>query len=235
MGRPAVVPKPSRGRPMACASRLCQTTRGMKRRGTALLLAATVVLAAATAALADAGRVADEIVSTVLPVTPAQAREIATLLRAPGTVAVDVVDTTDAVVDIVAALPAGLLHDVVTTPVRHWHVVRGLVADTVEIVARPPDAPRGLFRHTVTALHRSRLFSATASAVRRITEPTNQTGRLAIVLTARAYGLAAQDGHLEALRRAIDREDPDLGPLLRAMIEMMAKSYGRDALRVVLD
>ena len=110
----------------------------MKRRGTALLLAATVVLAAATAALADAGRVADEVVSTVLPVTPAQAREIATLLRAPGTVAVDVVDTTDAVVDTVAALPAGLLHDVVTTPVRHWHVVRGLVADTVEIVARPP-------------------------------------------------------------------------------------------------
>ena len=104
----------------------------MKRRGTALLLAATVVLAA----LADAGRVADEVVSTVLPVTPAQAREIATLLRAPGTVAVDVVDTTDAVVDTVAALPAGLLHDVVTTPVRHWHVVRGLVADTVEKLTR---------------------------------------------------------------------------------------------------
>jgi hypothetical protein len=207
----------------------------MRRRGTALLLATAVVLTSATAALADSGGVADEVVSTMLPVTPAQLRDIAAVLRAPETVAVDIVDTTTAVVDTVSAIPAGLLHDVVTTPVRHWYVLRGLVMDTLEIVARPPDAPRGVFRHTVQALHRSRLFSATASAVRRVTEPTNRTGRLAIVLTARAYGLAAQDGHLETLRRAIDREDPDVGPLLLAVLEMIGKSYGWDAVRVILE
>ena len=54
------------------------------------------------------------------------------------------------------------------------------------------------------------------------------------MLTARAYGLAAQDGHLEMLRRAIDREDPDVGPLVLALAEMLAKSYGRDALRLIL-
>ena len=54
------------------------------------------------------------------------------------------------------------------------------------------------------------------------------------MLTARAYGLAAQDGHLETLRRAIDREDPDVGPLLLAVLEMVARSYGRDAVRVIL-
>jgi hypothetical protein len=207
----------------------------MRRRGLEILLALTAVLVAAPAAFGDAGRVMDDVVSTVLPVTPAQSREIAALLRSPGTVAVDVVDTTGAVLDVVKGLPAGLLHDVITAPVRDWHVVRGLVTDTVELVARRPDAPRGVFRHTVKALHRSRLFSAAAGAVQRVTEPRNRTGRLAIVLTARAYGLAAQDGHLELLRRAIDRDDPDVGPLLLAMLEMVAKSYGRDAVRVLLN
>ena len=206
----------------------------MRRSVVALLLVAVAVLTSATAALGSSDSVTEEIVSTVLPVTPSQAREIGRLLRAPGAVAVDVVDTTDTLVDTVSAIPGGLLHDVVTAPIRHWYVLRGLVTDTVEIVARPPDAPRALFRHTVKALHRSRLFSAAAGAVRRVTEPTNRTGRLAIVLTARAYGLAAQDGHLETLRRAIDREDPDVGPLLVAVLEMVAKSYGRDAIRVIL-
>jgi hypothetical protein len=206
----------------------------MRRRGIVLVLAAAVVLASGTAVLADSSGMADQVVSTVLPVTPSQAREIATLLRTPGTIATDVGDTTGAVVDAVAAIPAGLLHDVVTTPVRHWYVLRGLVTDTVELVARQPDAPRGLFRHTLKALHRSRVFSVTANAIGRVTEPTNRTGRLAIVLTARAYGLAAQDGQIEALRRAIDREDPDVGPLLVTLIELVAKSYGRNAVRVIL-
>ena len=143
-------------------------------------------------------------------------------------------ETAGAVAETASTLPADLVHDLVTAPVRDWHVFRGLVTDTVELVARPPDAPRGLFRHTMKALHRSRLVSAAFGTVRRVTEPTNRTGRLAIVLTARAYGLAAQDGHLEMLRRAIDREDPDVGPLLLALAEMLAKSYGRDALHLVL-
>jgi hypothetical protein len=206
----------------------------MRRRGIALLLALTAVLTVTPAASADVGATADEVVYAVLPVTPAQAREITTLLQAPDTVAVDVVDTMDAVVHAASALPAGVLHDLVTTPARHWHLVRGLVIDAVEIVARPPEAPRGLLRHTVQALHRSRVFSATARAVVRVTEPSNRTGRLAIVLSARAYGLAVQDGHLDMLRRAIDRHDPDVGPLLLALVDILAKSYGRDAIRVIL-
>jgi len=206
----------------------------MRWQGTALLLVTAAVLTSATTALASSRSVEEEVVSTVLPVTPSQVQEIGTLLRAPGTVAVDVVDTTNAMIDTVAAVPLGLLHDVVTTPVRHWYILHGLLADTVEIVSRPPSAPHGLFRHTVKALHYSQIFSAAATAIRRVTEPTNRTGRLAIVLTARAYGLAAQDGHLETLRRAIDREDPDVGPLLVAVLEMVAKSYGRDAVRVIL-
>ena len=100
----------------------------MRRRGVEAFLALVALLVAAPGAFADAGRVMGEVVSTVLPVTPAQSREIAALLRSPGTVAVDVVDTTDALVDAVKTLPAGLLHDVITAPVRDWHVARGLVS-----------------------------------------------------------------------------------------------------------
>jgi hypothetical protein len=209
----------------------------MGRQWTALLLALATALtatSAAAAASAGVGGVAEELVYTYLPVTPAQAREITTLLRSPGTVAVDVADSTGAVVDVAAALPVGTFYDLVTTPVRHWYILRGLVTDTVELAARPPHASGGLFHHTVAALYRSRVFSATARAVGRVTEPSNRTGRLAIVLTARAYGFAAEDGHLDLLRRAIDRDDPDAGPLLLALVDLVAKSYGRDAVRVVL-
>jgi hypothetical protein len=216
---------------MASTARIVSDWVDMRRRGIVLLFALGVLLTSAPAAFGGV----EDVVYTVLPITAGQAREIGALLGSPETVAGDVAKTTDALIATAATLPAGVLHDLLTTPVRHYHIVRGLVTDGVELVAPPSDGRRGLFRHTIQALHHSRVFSATASAVRRITEPTNRTGRLAIVLTARAYGLAAQDGHLEMLRRAVDRDDPDVGPLLLAVVEMMAKSYGRDAIRVILN
>ena len=73
--------------------------------------------------------------------TPAEARELTELLRSPGAIAVDLVDATGAVVEAVPELPAALLHDVLTAPVRDWHLLRGVVGDTVDLVVRPP-APR---------------------------------------------------------------------------------------------
>jgi hypothetical protein len=198
----------------------------------ALLVGIAVALPATPARGETAG--AATRVYAVLPVTPEQARELATLVQSPGTIALDLVEATGAVADPIPTLPAALLHDVLTTPVRDWHLLRGLVNDTVELVARPPGAPRSLFRHTIRALHRSQLFTATASMVRRVIQPTNRTARLAIVLTARAHGLPAQDVHLDAIRRAIDRDDPDLGPLLLAAVEGLAQMHGRDAVRLLL-
>ena len=199
----------------------------------ALLVGIAVALPAAPARGETAGAAAT-LVYAILPVTPDQARELATLVQSPGIIALDLVEATGAVSDAVPTLPAAFLHDVLTTPVRDWHLLRGLVNDTVELVARPPGAPRSLFRHTIRALHRSQLFTATASMVRRVTQPTNRTARLAIVLTARAHGLPVQDEHLDGLRRAIDRDDPDLGPLLLAVGEGLAQMYGRDAVRLLL-
>ena len=206
--------------------------RGMKGLAAALAIGLATMLPAARAS-AESG-LADALVYAVLPVTPAQAREVTALLGSPGAIAVDLVEITDAVVDATPGLPAALVHDIVTAPIRDWHVLRGVVVDTVELVARPKEAPRGLFRHTLRALHRSQTFSAAARLVRRVAHPENRTARLAIVLTARAHGIPARTEHLDLLQRAIDRDDPDLGPLLVGVVEGLAQSYGRDAVRLLL-
>jgi hypothetical protein len=195
---------------------------------------AIVVMLPATPALGQSAWSGDEILYAVLPVTPEQARELQTLLQSPGTIANDLLDATEAVVDVVPTLPAALLHDVVTTPVRDWHVLRGVVTDAVELVSRPSGERHGLFRHTLRALHRSQVFAAATRIVRRVTRPTNRTARLAIVLTARGQGIPARGEHLDMLSRAIDRDDPDLGPLVVGVADILARKYGRDAVRLIL-
>jgi hypothetical protein len=199
-----------------------------------VLILGIAVALLTTPALGQSAGPPDGLVYAVLPVTPEQARELSALLRTPGTIAVDLVEATDAVLDTAPTLPVALLHDVVTAPVRHWHLLRGVVTDTVDLVARPAGEPRGLFRHTIRAFHRSQTFTAAASVVRRVTQSTNRTARLAIVLTARAHGVPTQAGDLDLLHRAIDRDDPDLGPLLIAVVEGLAQMYGRDAVRLLL-
>ena len=206
----------------------------MVNRFARVVVLATGLVLSATPVMGQSGGLAEELLYAVLPVTPEQARELTTVLRSPGAIAVDLVETTDAVIDTAPGFPGALLHDVVTAPVRHWHLLRGLVTDTVELVTPPAGASRGLFRHTLRALHRSQTFTSAAGAVRRVTQPTNRTARLAIVLTARAHGLPVQAGHLDMLHRAIDRDDPDLAPLVMAVVETLAKMYGRDAVRLLL-
>jgi hypothetical protein len=141
-----------------------------------------------------------------------------------------------ALADTAPALPAALLHDVLWTPVRHARVLGGLVSDGMELATpHPPGAPARLFRHTLRALQETQTLAAASRLVGRVTDPANRTARLAIVLTARAVGVPAQDRHVDMLRRAIDREDPDLGPLLAGLVELLAETYGRDAVRVILN
>jgi hypothetical protein len=206
----------------------------MKWRVWVFALVIATALPAAPALGKSAGP-AHEIVYAVLAITPQQAREVAGLLRSPGTIAVDLTEATDALIETLPSLPAAIVHDVVTAPLRDWHLLRGVVTDTMEVVRRPAGEPRGLFRRTIQALHRSQLFTAGASVVRRITQPTNRTARLAIVLTARAHGLPMRAEHLDMLDRAINRDEPDLGPLLVAVVDILVQSYGRDAIRLILD
>ena len=207
----------------------------MTRVGCAFALGIAAALLPVTPVLAQAPAVAvDEIVYAVLPITVEQARELSTLLRSPGTVAVDLADATEAVLDVAPALPAALLHDVLTAPVRDWHLLRGVVTDTVELATRPRGASQSVFQHTLRALNRSKTFTAVAGVVRRVTQPTNRTARLAIVLVARGYGIPVRAEHLDMLDQAIRRDDPDLGPALLGAVETLVRIYGRHAVRLIL-
>jgi hypothetical protein len=42
------------------------------------------------------------------------------------------------------------------------------------------------------------------------------------------------DADLDLLRSAIDREAPDVGPLLVRVVERVIQAYGRDAVRLLL-
>jgi hypothetical protein len=139
------------------------------------------------------------------------------------------------VIETAPTLPGALRHDVVSAPVRDWHVLLGVVRDTAELVTRSPGESGGLFQHTIRAVHRSQVFTAAADVIRRVTQPTNRTARLTIVLTLRGHGIPARDEHLDLLARTIDRDDPDVGPLLLAAMEILAQRYGRDAVRLILD
>jgi hypothetical protein len=168
----------------------------------------------------------------LLPLTPAQAREVAGLLQAPGVVLHEVADGGGAVLHVLPGLPDALVHDVLTMPSRHLAVLHGVITDVLELDRAAREG--GLFRHTVRALHRAKTISAAAGVVDRLLQPKNRTTRLAIVLTARYHGLPLEDSDLDAVRRALDREAPDVGPLLVRAIERLAQLYGRDALHVLL-
>lgn len=169
----------------------------------------------------------------LLPLTPAQAREVAGLLQAPGVVLHEAADGGDVLLHLLPGLPDALVHDVLTMPSRHLAVVHGVITDVLEL-DRAVRGEGGLFRHTVRALHRAKTLSAAAGVVDRLLQPGNRTTRLAVLLAARYHGLPLEDADLDAVRRALDREAPDAGPLLARAIERLAQVYGRDALRVLL-
>jgi hypothetical protein len=197
------------------------------------ILALTVGLTPAAApASAQLAETATGFVYAWLPVTPDQAREVTALLGSPGVVVVDLVDATNVVLDAIPSMPGALLHDVLNAPSRHLQMIHGLITDVIDLAARPKGT--GLFGNTLRALHRSALFTAAAGVARRVTEPTNRTVRLAIVLAARTQGLPVEARDLEAVRRAIDADSPDLGPLVARVLERLVQLYGRDGVRLLL-
>ncbi len=169
----------------------------------------------------------------LLPLTPDQARELAGLLRSPDVVLLNVADGAGVVVGELPSLPDALFHDVLTTPSRHLAILHGLITDMLAL-NRAVNGESGLFRHTVRALHRSAMLSAGARVLDRLVHPENRTARLAIVLAARYHGLPMESSDLDLLRKAIDREAPDLGPLISRVVERLVQTYGRDTVRLLL-
>jgi hypothetical protein len=184
-------------------------------------------------ASASAEPVVERTLWALLPLTPEQAREVASLMQSPDAVLHEVADGGGALLPPLTDFPGDLVHDLRTTPSRHLAILRGVVTDVLEL-DRTVRGEGGVFRHTVRALHRARTLSAAAGALDRLLHPRNRATRLAVVLTARYHGVPVDDADLDLLRRAIDREEPDVGPLLVRVVEKMVRAYGRDAVRLLL-
>jgi hypothetical protein len=130
-------------------------------------------------ASASAEPVAERTLWALLPLTPGQAPEVASLMQSPSVILHEVAGGGAEVLDLLPGLPEDLVHDLLTTPSRHIAILHGVITDVLEL-DRTVRGEGGVFRHTVRALHRARTLSVAAGALDRLLHPKNRTTRLAV-------------------------------------------------------
>jgi hypothetical protein len=194
-------------------------------------LALVLVLGALTTAVH--AEPAGELVWVALPVTPEQARQLVTLLRAPDRVEAEIVSAAGELAAPLAGLPRALVHDIVTAPSRHLAITEALVTDTRALGDWLEGRRVPVFRHTIQALHRSATLSTAAGLASRLTRPGNEATRLAVVLTLRAHGIPVEVRDLDLVRQyVLSAESADLAPVLAEASRRLVAVYGREAVRL---
>jgi len=178
-----------------------------------------------------------------VPIRVSEVREVIQLLTT-GEVIVDVATGLRAVLLLVPRLPLALTRDALTLPDLPREVAEAIRADLQD------DAPRTL-RDVIVDLHdgkldgRRRILTNTlhvllgratpgvlVETIRALIGPENQTLRLAVLVYARTQGIDLDEKDLDALFRALDPDNPDLGALLDRGLERVTAAYG-DASRAV--
>lgn len=176
-----------------------------------------------------------------VPIRIDEARAVVELLST-GELVVDVVTGLRAVLVLVPRLPRALARDALTLPELPHEVVAAIRADLKD------DAPRTLRdvivdlrdgrlddrRRILTNTLRVLLAEATPGAlvetIRALIGPENQTVRLAVIVYARTQGIDLDEKDLDALHRALDPANPDLGVFLDRGLERVVEAY-QDAAR----
>ena len=176
-----------------------------------------------------------------MPIRADEARAVVELLTT-GEIVVDVVTGLRAVLVLVPRLPVSVARDVLTLPDLPHEVAQAIRADLKD------NAPRTL-RDVIVDLHdgklndrrriltntlRVLLAEATPGAlvetIRALIGPENQTVRLAMIVYARTQGIDLDEEDLDALYRALDPDNPDLGVFLDRGLERVVDTY-QDAAR----
>jgi hypothetical protein len=178
-----------------------------------------------------------------VPIRADEARAVVELLTT-GEFVVDVVTGLRAVLVLVPRLPVAVARDILTLPELPRDVAEAIRADLKD------DAPRTL-RDVIVDLHdgkldgrrriltntlRVLLTEATPGAlvetIRALIGPENRTIRLAVLVYARTQGIDLDEEDLDALHRALDPANPDLGVLLDRGLERVVDTYEDAALAV---
>jgi hypothetical protein len=180
-----------------------------------------------------------------VPIRIDEVRAVVELLTT-GEVVVDVVTGLRAVLVLVPRLPVAVARDVLTLPELPQDVAEAIRADLKD------DAPRTL-RDVIVDLHDGRLDGrrriltntlrvllaeatpgALVETIGALIGPENRTVRLAVLVYARTQGIDLDEEDLDALHRALDPANPDLGVLVDRGLERVVDTYQDAALAVAV-
>ncbi|MCI0546082.1 MAG: hypothetical protein L0027_02225 [Candidatus Rokubacteria bacterium] len=178
------------------------------------------------------------------PVTIDEAREIRQLLRS-GAVTSDVASSLQMVLRLIPELPRGLVADVLALPDLPSDLVDAIRSDVKDTSATRPGGLKSLLTRlrdgqvdrirlqgTLRVLLNRAATKSVVETLRSLIAPENRTLRLAILIYARMHGVDLKESDLDALFRALDTENPDLGVLLAQGFDRLLGQY-KDAQKVI--
>ena len=166
-----------------------------------------------------------------------EAREVVELLTT-GEVIVDVATGLRAALLLAPRLPLAFTRDALALPELPRAVVDAIHADLRDDVPRTPrdvitdlrdgrlDGRRRILTNTLRVLLGRAAPGVLVETIQGLIGPENQTLRLAVLVYARTQGIDLDEKDLDALFRALDPANPDLGIFLDRGLERVTSVYG---------
>src|SRR5262245_53534492 len=179
-----------------------------------------------------------------IPITAAEALDVVTLLTT-GELFEDLATGLAAAVRLAPQVPAALVEDALALPELPAELMAAIRRDVHDDPVRSPrevliSLRDGRIDHkvlpnTVRALLASAAPQTVVKTVRTLIAPDNRSFRLATVVYARLHGVDIDVEDLDAVYRALDPADPDVGLLFSQGLVRVREKYGRaeDALALL--
>ncbi len=171
-----------------------------------------------------------------IPITAAEARDVVALLTT-GELQEDLATGLVAVVQLAPQVPAALVEDALALPELPSDLVAAIRRDLHDDPSRSPREvlvslrdgriDRKIMTNTLRALLASAAPQTVVNTVRTLIAPENRSVRLAIVVYARLHGVDIDVEDMDAVYRAIDPKNPDLGSLFEQGLTRVRDKYGR--------
>jgi hypothetical protein len=180
-----------------------------------------------------------------VPIRVDEARAVVELLTT-GEALVDVVTGIRAVLVLVPRLPVAVARDVLTLPELPRDVVEAIRADLKDNAPRTPrdvivdlrdgrlEGRRRILTNTLRVLLTEATAGALVETIGALIGPENRTLRLAVLVYARTQGIDLDEEDLDALHRALDPANPDLGVLVDRGLERVVDTYQDAALAIAV-
>jgi hypothetical protein len=140
-------------------------------------------------------------------------------------------------VQLAPQVPAALVEDALALPELPSDLVAAIRRDLHDDPSRSPREvlvslrdgriDRKIMTNTLRALLASAAPQTVVNTVRTLIAPENRSVRLAIVVYARLHGVDIDVEDMDAVYRAIDPKNPDLGSLFEQGLTRVRDKYGR--------